>query len=176
MFICLSKYRTLRNTTHNLLDAGMKPFDIIVNFLVGVQERKRNFLKKRLERANRAEQESRLKRGKHESYGFGSSAPRFEEIMLTSSPGARSLSQLNLSALRKTNTSTDDSDNGNVCPRFHAYHRRAASAHAGKLTPTFSLSIPHPNLTPDMSSPVCQSLSDMRYVGNPKHLILSIAK
>lgn len=102
-----------------------------------MQERKRNFLKKRLERANRADNETRLKKGKHESYGFGSSAPRFEDIILTASPGTRSMSQLNLSAIRRSTTgaqSGDEADSqGNVCPRFSAYHRRAASAHAGKL-------------------------------------------
>lgn len=90
-------------------------------------------MKKRLERANRADNETKLKRGKHESYGFGSSAPRFEDIILTASPGTRSMSQLNLSAVRKGAQSGDEADYGNVCPRFHAYHRRAASAHAGKL-------------------------------------------
>lgn len=89
-------------------------------------------MKKRLERANKASSELQTKKGKYESYGFGSSAPRFEDIILTASPGARSTSQLNLSALRKT--TGDETDHGNVCPRFHAYHRRAVSAHAGKLT------------------------------------------
>lgn len=93
-------------------------------------------MKKRLERANKADSDARLKKGKHESFGFGSSAPRFEDIILTSSPGSRSMSQLNLSAMRKSATSGDEADHGNVCPRFHAYQRRAASAHAGKLTPS----------------------------------------
>ncbi|XP_067946129.1 uncharacterized protein [Watersipora subatra] len=95
-----------------------------------ILERKRNFLRKRLERANKAEGEARMKKGKHESFGFGSSAPRFEDIILTSSPGTRSMSQLNLSAMRKSATSGDEADQGNVCPRFRAYQRRAASAHA----------------------------------------------
>lgn len=95
-------------------------------------------MRKRLERANKADSETRLKKGKHESYGFGSSAPRFEDIILTSSPGTRSMSQLNLSAMRKSAASGDEADQGNVCPRFHAYHRRAASAHAGKLTTPYN--------------------------------------
>ncbi|XP_067946134.1 MAP7 domain-containing protein 1-like isoform X8 [Watersipora subatra] len=75
-----------------------------------ILERKRNFLRKRLERANKAEGEARMKKGKHESFGFGSSAPRFEDIILTSSPGTRSMSQLNLSAMRKSATSGDEAD------------------------------------------------------------------
>lgn len=53
------------------------------------------------------------------------------------------MSQLNLSAIRRSGAvSGDEADSlqGNVCPRFSAYHRRAASAHAGKLLTPSSIS------------------------------------